>query len=218
VQEALLQQVTFLEQTLPNHRRVGVGRDDGHSAGEYCAIYFDADRFEELGGGTFWLEHPTDQPPSPEGGRRRGGMDPYVKRICTWVRLRDRASGRTIRVYNVHSYLTENAQVEAARIVLAHMAAGDAADAVILAGDFNAAPSSASRQLFAAKGLTESAKLAGQPYQPTYQWYGIRTRCLDGILLNSGWQLRQDHILDVKPGGVFPSDHFGVLVDVTLPR
>jgi endonuclease/exonuclease/phosphatase family metal-dependent hydrolase len=219
VQEALAQQVAFVEQTLPSHRRVGVGRDDGRSAGEHCAIYFNAARFDEIGGGTFWLQHPTDQPPSQSGGRPRGGLSPHVKRICTWVRLRDRVSGRTIRVYNVHSYLTEKAQVEAARIVLAHMAAGDPADAVILAGDFNAVPSSPSRRLFATAGLTESAKLADQPVStPTYQWYGIRTRCLDGILLSSGWQVRQHHILDVKSGGVFPSDHFGVLADLTLSR
>jgi endonuclease/exonuclease/phosphatase family metal-dependent hydrolase len=217
VQEALEEQVAFLEQTLPSHRRVGVGRDDGRSAGEHCAIYFNANRFEEIGGGTFWLEQPTDQPPGKSGQKPRGGLDLRVKRICTWVRLRDRVSGRTIRVYNVHSYLTEKAQVLAARVVLDHVAAGDPPDAVILAGDFNAVPSSASRRVFAAAGLTESAELAGHPAAtPTYQWYGIRTRCLDGILLSSGWQVRHHHILDVKPGNTFPSDHFGVLADLTF--
>ena len=94
---------------------------------------------------------------------------------------------------------------------------GDPPDAVILAGDFNAVPSSASRRVFAAAGLTESAELAGHPAAtPTYQWYGIRTRCLDGILLSSGWQVRHHHILDVKPGNTFPSDHFGVLADLTF--
>jgi endonuclease/exonuclease/phosphatase family metal-dependent hydrolase len=219
VQEALAQQVVFLEQALPNHRRLGVGRDDGRAAGEHCAIYFNADRFELIGGDTFWLEHPSDQPPGRVEGRPRGGLHPAIKRICTWVRLRDRTSGRTIRVYNVHSYLTDKPQVTAARIVLAHMAAGDPADAIILAGDFNAGPGSRSRRLFSASGLTESAALAGQPVNsPTYQWYGIRTSCLDGILVSPGWQVQQHRILDVKPGNIFPSDHFGVLADLRLTR
>jgi endonuclease/exonuclease/phosphatase family metal-dependent hydrolase len=209
VQEALEEQVAFLEQTLPTHRRVGVGRDDGRSAGEHCAIYFDANRFEEIGGDTFWLEEPTDQP--------SGGSGLKIKRICTWVRLRDRASGRTIRVYNVHSYLTEKNRVAAARVVLDHMVAGDPVDAVILAGDFNAPPGAPSRRLFTAAGLTESAELAGQPSGTlTYQWYGLRVRCFDGILVSSGWQVRHHRVLDLKPSNTFPSDHFGVLADLTF--
>jgi hypothetical protein len=76
--------VAFLEQSLPEHGRVGVGRD-GAAGGEHCAIYFDRRRFEPLDGDTFWLEEPIDQP--------RPGSALSVKRICTWVRLRDRDTG-----------------------------------------------------------------------------------------------------------------------------
>ena len=82
VQEALEEQGKYLAELLPGHRRVGVGRDDGRTAGEHCSILFDRSRFEELGGGTFWLEEPIDRPPAEF---RLG-----PKRICTWVRLRDR--------------------------------------------------------------------------------------------------------------------------------
>ena len=41
VQEALDDQVMYLAGRLPEHRRVGVGRDDGRSSGEHCAIFFD---------------------------------------------------------------------------------------------------------------------------------------------------------------------------------
>jgi endonuclease/exonuclease/phosphatase family metal-dependent hydrolase len=209
VQEALPQQVAFLEQTLPTHRRVGVGRDDGRSAGEHCAIFFDRDRFEEIGGDTFWLEEPTDQPP--------GGSVLKVKRICTWVRLRDRVSGQTLRVYNLHSYLSEKARLPAARVILDHIAAGEPADAIIVAGDFNAAPDAASRRLFIEAGLANSAELAGSPADtPTYHWYGLRLRCLDAILVSPGWQVREHRIIDVKPNGTFPSDHFGVLADLAV--
>ena len=62
VQEALEEQLDFLAGVLQGHERVGVGRDDGRSAGEQCAIFFDRNRFLELGGGTFWLEEPVDEP------------------------------------------------------------------------------------------------------------------------------------------------------------
>ncbi|MCI0376833.1 MAG: endonuclease/exonuclease/phosphatase family protein [Gemmataceae bacterium] len=186
--------------------RVGVGRDDGKSGGEHCAIYFKVGRFQELDGGTFWLEEPTDQPRGP-------GWN--VKRICTWVRLRDQVSGRTLRVYNTHQYLTAGSQLPAARITLDHIKAGDPSDAVVLAGDFNATPEAPSRRVFADAGLSETAALAGKLGKRTYHFYGLPLRRLDGILVGPGWQVEHYAVLNVKPNGVLPSDHFGVLADLT---
>src|SRR5262249_9807810 len=47
VQEARPEQVAFLEEALPGHHRVGVGRDDGRDSGEHCAIYYNRERFTE---------------------------------------------------------------------------------------------------------------------------------------------------------------------------
>lgn len=210
VQEAREEQVTFLEKALPTHRRVGVGRDDGRSAGEFCAIYFNRDRFEALGSGTFWLEEPTDVP---------GSSPLHYKRICSWVRLRDQANGRTLRVYNTHLYLTEQARQSSARLIRAQIESGDPADAVILCGDFNAPPTSPTGRILADAGLVNSAEMAGKPTgTPTYQYYGIRLRCLDGILVSPRWQVRHHHVLDVKPHNTFPSDHFGVLTDLAFSQ
>jgi endonuclease/exonuclease/phosphatase family metal-dependent hydrolase len=206
VQEPVEEQVKFLDGILPEHCRVGVGRDGG-SAGEFCAIYFRQDRFEPIGGDTFWLEEPTDMPGS--------GSPPHIKRICTWVHLRDRTTGRTLRVYNLHSYLTEGARRRASRLVIDRIAAGDSADAVIVCGDFNAPPGAASRRAFAGAGLTDSAALAGKGTgAPTYQCWGIPCRRLDGILVSPGWRVGNHLVLDVKPNNTFPSDHFGVLADL----
>src|SRR5262249_20037558 len=185
VQEARPEQVAFLEQTLPAHRRVGVGRDDGRDAGEHCAIFFRPDRFEALADDTFWLEEPTDQLAGP--GR-------WAKRTCTWVRLRERASGRTLCVYNTHlpgrtaALARGQSRLSAARIVLEHIKkAGGPGDAVVLVGDFNAGPDAPSRRVFAEIGLRETAELAGAPAAPTYQFYGVGTGSLDGILVGPGW-------------------------------
>jgi endonuclease/exonuclease/phosphatase family metal-dependent hydrolase len=209
VQEAVQEQVQFLEEVLPHHGRVGVGRDDGHNGGEFCAIYFNRRRFQRLDDGTFWLEEPTDRP--------RGG--PNVKRICTWVRLRDRQGQHTLRVYNTHNYLMESYRQEAARIILAHVRAGDPADALILCADFNATPDAQSRLLFRDAGLADSAARAGASVDtPTFQFHGVRLWNIDGILVSPHWRVQRYHVLDVKPDGVFPSDHFGVLADLTFAR
>jgi endonuclease/exonuclease/phosphatase family metal-dependent hydrolase len=210
VQEALEGQGTFLAALLPGHRRVGVGRDDGRSAGEHCFISFDHTRFEELGGGTFWLEEPADAPP---GGELRLGP----KRICTWARLRDRQTGRAFRVYNTHQYLTERARVESVRIILARIELGDPSDAVLVAGDFNAPPETRDRRLFEAASLISSARGAGVSSEsPTYQFYGIHMRRLDDILVNPRWHVVNQFVVDLKPENTFPSDHFGVMADLMI--
>jgi endonuclease/exonuclease/phosphatase family metal-dependent hydrolase len=210
VQEATPEQVAFLEETLPGHARVGVGRD-GEVGGEHCAIYFNRQRFTEIGGDTFWLEEPIDQPGASSA------LD--AKRICTWVRLRDQASGRTLRVYNAHLYLWEAPRLKAARLITVHIAAGDRADAVLLTADFNASPSAPSRQLFTGteSGLADSAERAEKPTGwPTFHLYGIGLWCIDGILVDSKWDVHDHRILDVKPKNVFPSDHFALLADLAL--
>jgi endonuclease/exonuclease/phosphatase family metal-dependent hydrolase len=210
VQEARPEQVAFLEAALPGHRRVGGGRDDGKSQGEHSAICFRKERFELLADRTFWLEEPIDEP------RVGGAFD--VKRICTLARLRDRTTGQTIRVYNSHLYLTEDQNFTAVRIILDQIAAGAPGDAILFTADFNAVPSAPSRRMFVeGNGFSDSAALAGKRVDlPTFQLYGIGTHCLDGILVSPRWRVRDHRILDVKPNGVFPSDHFAVLADLAL--
>ena len=211
VQEATPGQVSFIEEALPGHNRIGVGRD-GDAGGEHCAIYFSRQRFEEIDGNTFWLEEPIDQP--------RAGSALDVKRICTWVRLRDRISHRTLRVYNTHLYLTEAPRLTAAKLILADIAARDPADAVLLTADFNASPAVPSRRLFIEAGLADSADKAGQrAAKPTFHFfYGIGLWCIDGILVDEHWRVHNHLILDVKPKNTFPSDHFGLLADLGLPE
>jgi len=209
VQEALEGHLQFLAGVLPVHRRVGVGRDDGRASGEHCAIFFDSTRFAELGGGTFWLEEPVDQPPT------RFRLGP--KRICTWVRLRDLATGSTFRIYNTHQYMTEPARLSAIRVILARIDVGDPSEAVLVAGDFYAPPDTQDRRLFEAAGLISSGQFVGATAgSPTYPFYGIHFRSLDDILINRGWRVLDRHILDVKPENTFPSDHFGVMADLRL--
>lgn len=199
VQEARPGQVEFLKRALSDHDCVGTGRDDG----EHCAIYFNHDRFEELAGGTFRLDS------SSEMG---------ITRICTWVRLRERAGGRTVRIYNTHLYLMEGPRLPAVRQILAHIGAdGDPTDAVLLTADFNTAPDTPSRRLFVDSGLRDSAGLAGKPGgERTFHLYGIGVSCLDGILLSPHWGVHNHLILSVKPGNIFPSDHFAILADLKL--
>jgi endonuclease/exonuclease/phosphatase family metal-dependent hydrolase len=206
VQEARQDQVAFLERILPGHQRLGVGRDDGQSGGEHCAIYFNLDRFAELGSGTFWLTEPTDAP---------GGSGLNVKRICTWTRLRDLQTGRTVLVFNAHQYLTEKARQSAAQLLRDQLAVADPADTIILTADFNAGPTAPSRRLLTEDLLSDSTVLAGQNAGiKTFHHAGIPLWPLDGILLGPGWRVNNYQLVKGKYRHKYPSDHFGVLADL----
>ena len=106
--------------------------------------------------------------------------------------------------------------MSAVRAILDRIGAGDPSDAVLVAGDFNAGPDATSRRLFPEAGLVCGTELAGQPAgQPTYQFYGIRLGSLDGLYLSRNWKLLGYRVVDVKPGNTFPSDHFGILADLS---
>ncbi|MCP4711379.1 MAG: hypothetical protein GY869_22395, partial [Planctomycetes bacterium] len=53
LQETLRFQLDQIGDAFPEFAEVGIGRDDGHTAGEYSAILFRRDRFALLDSGTF---------------------------------------------------------------------------------------------------------------------------------------------------------------------
>ena len=88
---------------------------------------------------------------------------------------------------------------------------------MLVTGDFNAPPRAPNRLLFEEAGLMSSDELIGDsPGASTYQFYGIRLKSLDDVLVNAGWRVEARQVLDVKPGNTFPSDHFGVMADLML--
>ena len=94
VQEALADQLQYLDEECPQYARVGVGRDDGDKAGETMAIYYLRDRFDLLDSGTLWLSETPDRPSR--------GWDGACNRTMTWAELRDRTSGKTFFYFNTH--------------------------------------------------------------------------------------------------------------------
>lgn len=84
-QEGLDHQIAYLQANLPDYHCFGVGREDGAMRGEYAAILYRAERFEQLEGGHFWLSESPDVPGSKS-------WESSQTRIVTWCRLVERSS------------------------------------------------------------------------------------------------------------------------------
>lgn len=132
LQEALRFQLDEIRSGISRYREIGVGRDDGIAKGEYAALLVDTTRFAVLASGTFWYSDTPDVPGSKHWGNN-------ITRITTWARVTDRATGDTIRVYNLHwDHESQPSRERSARMLLDRIAAdGSPADGVIVMGDFN---------------------------------------------------------------------------------
>lgn len=129
VQEALINQVEDLE--FSSYKHVGVGRDDGKTAGEFSAIFYDTVRFELLDVGNFWLSETPD-------AKGFLGWDAVCVRIATWVQLHDQRTEKEFFVFNTHfDHVGDRARLESAKLIKRKIAEISGTYPVILTGDFN---------------------------------------------------------------------------------
>jgi endonuclease/exonuclease/phosphatase family metal-dependent hydrolase len=212
IQEALRFQLDEIGAALPRYHEIGVGRDDGRSAGEYAAILIDTARFAVHSSGTFWLSDTPDVPGSMHWGNR-------ITRITTWARLVDRATGDTVRVYNAHwDHESQPSRERSARLMLSRIGSDAAGtDRVLVLGDFNsdeanpafrallADPEAKLRDSF--RELHPHAKIVG-----TFNAFrGDSTAGkIDAVLVGRGWEVLGSGIDRRKWSDLWASDHFAV--------
>jgi len=136
-QEVLKNQLEDLSKALTSFRVIGVGRDDGKTAGEFAPIFFDTTRYQMLQSGTFWLS-PTPDIPSK-------GWDAALNRICTYALLQSKYDGKKLWVLNTHfDHIGEAARLHSAQLLIEKFAEfTQIVNApLLLLGDFNAEPNS----------------------------------------------------------------------------
>lgn len=149
-QEGLSNQLDDLKRLQPGYEFVGVGRDDGRSAGEHSAIFYKTSGYELLAHGDFWLSAVTDRP--------NKGWDAALPRICTWGKFRDRNTGFTFCCFNLHmDHVGVKARRESARLVLDTIQKMAGATPVILMGDFNVDQRDTSYMLLQNSGFLRDA-------------------------------------------------------------
>ena len=219
LQEALHDQIKDLEHRLPDFEWYGVGRDDGADGGEFVPIFYRRDRFAVLEATSFWLSETPDVPGTKS-------WDSSLPRVTTRMRLKDRATGRIVIVYNTHfDHRGRDARAESAKLLLARIAAEAAGEPVILTGDFNTRMDSEPYRLLAEKSgetipLRDSRLVSATPAEgPNSTWNGFEEIALnariDFIFVGSGLDVRSHRTIDQRRAGDrFLSDHLPVLAEV----
>jgi len=219
LQEALRFQLDELETALPGYGEIGVGRDDGHEAGEYAAILFRRDRLAVRDSGTFWFSDTPSVPGSVSWGNR-------ITRICTWATFEDARTGRRFTVYNVHlDHESQESRERSAGLLAARLAERPASDPVVVLGDFNAGADNPARQFLTGAAAPADSGPPSPHLVDTFAalhpdatadgtfnaFRGDSTGPrIDAILVSADWTVLRAGIVRSRRAGRYPSDHFPV--------
>ena len=216
LQEALGEQIAYLDAMLPDYRWLGIDRglNGGVGLSEYTPIFYRHVELSPIESGNFWLTSTPDAPPARQEGRRRGRGG----RIVTWARFHHRETGRQIYVYNTHFTVSRgSSQLDSASLVATRVAALPAGTAVVVLGDFNnSAGDSDTWRAATARGLRDAWVLAEETRGPptTYGGFGPPGDDLpervDWILVGGPIAVRSAETVLHNRGGRYPSDHYPV--------
>lgn len=176
-------------------------------------VYFKKDRFELLDKGEFYYSK------TPE--IESNGWDSPRSRCCTWVKLRDKKSGKEFFVFNTHfTHIGKVAKAESAKILvkkIAEIAKGVPSFAM---GDLNSIPTSKGIQHISNCGFMKDSKIASmtEPVGDGASFHGFRATespkamRIDYIFVSSDVEV-QSYCLDKKKYGDIPtSDHYPVYI------
>jgi endonuclease/exonuclease/phosphatase family metal-dependent hydrolase len=216
VQEALLNQVTDLHVALPAFTWYGAGREDGQELGEFSAIFYRKSRFNLLDKGTFWLSPTPDKPTK--------GWDADVIRVCSWVNLEDKETGKTFFHFNTHlDHMGRQAREECSRLLREKTTRIAAGSPALLTGDFNDPPKTPFYETLTTDGgFLDAKNVTLTPhYGPPGTWatfdalQGIGNQ-LDYIFVTPGVEVLRHAFLTDSYHFRHPSDHLPALAKIRL--
>lgn len=213
VQEALLNQLVYLDSCLTQYRYIGTGRD-GEQAGEYCAIFYDTTQYKVIKQSTFWLS------PTPEVVSK--GWDAAYPRICTFAQFQVRDTPERFWVFNTHlDHVGIIARLESAKQLLQQIQTLNVNyDPVILMGDFNAQEDESSIQ-YLKTHLKDGLYISQSPcYGPLGTFNGFASdpvdRRIDYFFIQNMKVRSYVHIDDRRDNNRHISDHFPVMMTIAI--
>lgn len=216
MQEVVKNQLDDLKKCLPQYTALGVGRADGKEKGEYCSLFYKADRFELVKNGDFGLSETPDSI-----GKK--GWDAACERIVTWAVLKDKLSGKEIAAFNTHfDHVGKVARSESAKLILEKIKqiAGDLP--VIVTGDFNGTLDSEPIVVLTEGGMKNACATAKVIYGPVWSFHNFGRiplkdrRLIDFIFVNGPVEVERYRTIGDKPDNGYLSDHAPVLATLNI--
>ena len=230
LQELHAPNLEVYKRDLPGYDRILGPAYGTETVEEFAAIFYDAARFERLDAGGFWLSDTPEQSSASWGNE--------VVRSANWAFLRCRNSGVAFLHANTHlDHSSERARVEGNKLIVRQTEEtleNHGRPPTIVTGDFNCRPGSAPYRVFREHGFTDTFLAAGnEDDEVAYTFHAFRGTGfkpsdtdkpfgrIDWILLKDTagrFELLSHQIVrDAdEETGLYPSDHYPVLADLSV--
>lgn len=219
VQEAHYDWMQTLQKGLPGYDFVGVGRDDGKTKGEYSAVFYKKEKYNLVDSGSFWLSETPDKP-----GVK--GWDAACVRVCSYAKLEEKETGKIFAHFNTHlDHVGHIAMQKGAELVTLKANEICGALPAFFTGDFNVTPDSDPYKTVIAAGFSDARDVAAiSDDSDTFHMDVFRPEkrsehcsIIDYCFVKGNVKVNTFKVLrDMYPGGLFPSDHFPVIAEVTF--
>ncbi len=211
LQEALIDQLQYLDSNLPTYRRIGVGRDDGKEAGEFMAIYYDTTRLLLLYDTTRWLSMTPEVPSKYEGAG--------CYRTVTVARFRDKNSGHEFAYLNTHlDHVSDDARARGAQVIGDIVANNLKGIPVVVGGDMNCTAEYDEYKpfdFFSRAGLQDAREMPDSTsHAITYNAYGNGEGSVIDHFFVKNLKVRQFRTLDGDYGVPYISDHYPIEITI----
>lgn len=211
LQEALIDQLQYLDSNLPTYRRIGVGRDDGQEAGEFMAIYYDTTRLLLLYDTTRWLSMTPEVPSKYEGAG--------CFRTVTVARFRDKNGGHEFAYLNTHlDHVSDDARARGAQVIGDIVANNLKGIPVVVGGDMNCTAEYDENKpfdFFSRAGLQEAREMPDSTsHAITYNAYGNGEGSVIDHFFVKELKVLRFRTLDGDYGVPYISDHYPIEITI----
>ena len=209
-QEVTKWQYAYLCDTLSGYDSVITYRDDT-AFSEGCPVFYNTSLYNLKDKGSFWLSE------TPEVMSK--GWDAACYRICSYVILEEKQTGKAFVVFNTHlDHVSDTARINGIGVVLDKIAQFGGLPSVII-GDLNAAEDSETYRSVTQNFLDAKYQLENPQISATYQNWGteLDRPCIDYCMISkTGFTVNSYKVVQTTYDGVYPSDHFPLSVSLTL--
>lgn len=209
-QEVTQWQYDYLVDSLPDYGSVIAYRDRSPLS-EGCPIFYHGGQFDIVDQGAFWLSETPDV--------MSKDWNSACYRICSYVILKDKSSGKDFVVFNTHlDHVSDEARINGIGVVLDKIAQFGGLPAVIM-GDLNAQEGSAT-YISATESFLD-ARYEAKETVDTFTFHGWgdaeRQKRIDYFMVSkSGFEVERYAVLNTPHDGVWASDHAALVLEVTL--
>ncbi|TAF11039.1 MAG: endonuclease/exonuclease/phosphatase family protein [Nostocales cyanobacterium] len=210
-QEGKPHQLRDLQALLPDYKFIG-GDRTGTGQGEHCAVFYNSQLLKLQQTKDFYLSDTPDIPGSITWETR-------LPRMATWANFVVGNPSISLTIINTHlDHESAKARELGAALVSLRLMEFPSEDYLLLTGDFNANPNTLARIILADNHKIQDAlaTLSLEQQKTFHEFTGEAGNAIDTIYCDRRLQIEQVIIDRQQWEGVWPSDHFPVIVKLSI--